>query len=241
MKIDLKSVCAFGDSVMKGIVVDKENSPADGIKYKISNNSFASRCRRNLGIELENFARFGGVVTQGLKFANRYCEKIKNSDYVLFEYGGNDCDYNWTRIAENPDEEHIPNTPLDVFAQGYSDLIDYVKQLGSNPVLLSLPVIDPNRFFSHVSKGLNGENILRWLGGTVLSIDRWHERYNMEIFRLGAKKRVPVIDITSIFLERKNYADYLCEDGIHPNEDGHALIEEAILCYLKSQPVVLNR
>ena len=85
--MNFKSVCAFGDSVMKGIVVDKENSPADGIKYKISDKGFAARCRRSLGIEVENFARFGGVVSQGMKFVNRYAEKIRQSDYVLFEYG----------------------------------------------------------------------------------------------------------------------------------------------------------
>lgn len=235
MNIDLKTVCAFGDSVMKGIVVDKENSPADGIKYKISDMGFAARCRRNLGIEVENFARFGGVVSQGMKFVSRYADKVKRSDYVLFEYGGNDCDYNWAAIAENPSEEHCSNTPIDVFVKCYSDLIDFVKSLGAKPVLLSLPVLEPNRFFAHVSKGLNGDNILSWLGGTVLTIDRWHERYNMEIFRLSAMKRVPVIDITSVFLERKNYADYICEDGIHPNDAGHELIESAIMEYLKVQ------
>ena len=231
--MNLKSVCAFGDSVMKGIVVDKENSSADVVKYKISDDGFAARCRRNLGIEIDNYARFGGVVSQGMKFVNRYIERVRRSDYVLFEYGGNDCDYDWAAIAENPGEEHSSRTPLSQFVEHYSALIDYVKSLGSKPILLSLPVLEPNKFFAHVSKGLNADNILNWLGGTVLSIDRWHERYNMEIFRLGSMKRVPVIDITSVFLERKNFADYICDDGIHPNEAGHALIEDAIVDYLK--------
>ena len=57
----------------------------------------------------------------------------------------------------------------------------------------------------------------------------------MEIFRLGATKHVPVIDITSVFLEKKNHFDYLCDDGIHPNDDGHALIENAIVDYMRRQ------
>jgi hypothetical protein len=93
-------------------------------------------------------------------------------------------------------------------------------------------VLEPNRFFNHVTRGINSDNVLRWLGGSVLSIDRWHERYNMEIFRLGAQKRVPIIDITSVFLEKKDFSDYICEDGIHPNEKGHALIEGAILDFV---------
>lgn len=232
MKFELKNVCAFGDSVMKGIVVDNENSPEGGLKYKISNKGFAARCRERLDIEVENFARFGGVVSHGKKLLGRYVDKIKKSDFVLFEYGGNDCDYNWSNIAASPDEEHLPNTPIPQFVNEYSSLIDDVKALGSNPVLLSLPVLDPVRFFKHVTRDINAENVLRWLGGSVLAIDRWHARYNMEIFRLGALKKVPVIDITSVFLERKNFSDYICEDGIHPNEHGHALIESAIIDYL---------
>lgn len=232
MEAELKSVCAFGDSVMKGIVVDKENSPENGLKYKISDMGFAARCRRSLGIEVENFARFGGMVTHGMKFINRYADRIKHTDYVLFEYGGNDCDFNWAEISEHPDEIHTPNVPIDLFCEKYTELIKTVKSLGARPVLLTLPVLDPERYFSHLSKGLNGNNILKWLHGSVLNIDRWHERYNMEIFRLGVQTHTPVIDITSVFLERRNYFDFLCEDGIHPNEEGHKLIEEAIISFL---------
>lgn len=235
MKIELKSVCAFGDSVMKGVVIDKENSPVNGIKYKISKEGFAARCRRKLGINVENFARFGGVVTQGDKFVDRYSEKIKESDFVLFEYGGNDCDYNWREISENPEGEHHPKTPIPQFIEHYSKLIDKVRSLGARPVMLSLPALDPERFFKHVSKGLNADNILKWLHGKILNIDRWHERYNMEIFRLAEAKKVPVVDITSVFLERKNFSDYICDDGIHPNDEGHRLIEGAIVDFLHNK------
>ena len=235
METGLRAVCGFGDSVMKGIVVDRENSPADGIKYKISDKGFAARCRRNLGIDVENFARFGGMVTHGMKFLNRYADKVKEADYVLFEYGGNDCDYKWAEISERPDDVHHPNVPIDVFTAKYKELIDAVKALGTRPVLLTLPVLDPERYFRFLSKGLNGDNILRWLHGSVLNIDRWHERYNMEIMRLGVLTRTPVIDITSVFLERRNYSDYLCEDGIHPNEAGHRLIQGAIVSYLRRE------
>ena len=235
METGVRAVCGFGDSVMKGIVVDRENSPVDGIKYKISDKGFAARCRRNLGIDVENFARFGGMVTHGMKFLNRYADKVKEADYVLFEYGGNDCDYKWAEISERPDDVHHPNVPIDVFTAKYRELIDAVKALGTQPVLLTLPVLDPERYFRFLSKGLNGDNILKWLHGSVLNIDRWHERYNMEIMRLGVLTHTPVIDITSVFLERRNFSDYLCEDGIHPNEAGHRLIQGAIVSYLRRE------
>lgn len=237
MNSELKMVCGFGDSVMKGVVIDDENSNADSVKYKICNQGFAARCKRSLGIEVENYARFGSTVNQAMKFVNRNIERIKNSDYVIFEYGGNDCNYNWAEISENPDRVHKPAVPISEFAECYARVIDNVRSLGARPVLLSLPILDPNKFFRHLSKGLNSDNILKWLNGSIMNLDRWHERYNMEIFRLGVIKRVPVIDITSVFLERRNHADFLCDDGIHPNEEGHALIEEAIMEYLRRQKV----
>ncbi len=234
----LKNVCGFGDSVMKGIVIDKENSFQGSIKYKISDLGFAARCRRTLGIEVENFARFGSTVAQAMKFVDRYCERIKKSDFVLFEYGGNDCNYNWEAISNAPDELHLPAVPIDDFVEYYSNVIDKVRSWGARPVLLSLPILDPEKFFRHLSKGLNADNILKWLNGSIMNLDRWHERYNMEIFRLGTLKTVPVIDITSVFLERRNHFDYLCEDGIHPNDEGHALIENAIMEYLRRQRIL---
>lgn len=223
---------------MKGVIIDKENSSSKTVKYKISDNGFAARCRRNLGIDIENFARFGSTVTQASKFINRYIEQVKNSDYVIFEYGGNDCNYDWAAIANNPDSLHSPVVPIPKFVECYSRVIDEVRMLGATPVLLSLPILDPVKFFAHLSKGLDKNNILRWLNGSIFNLDRWHERYNMEIFRLGVQKRVPVIDITSVFLEKRNHADYLCDDGIHPNEDGHALIECAIMEYLRGQKII---
>lgn len=234
----LKTVCGFGDSVMKGIVIDKKNSLEGAVKYKISDMGFAARCRRNLGIEVENFARFGSTVEQAMKFIDRYTDRIMKSDYVLFEYGGNDCNYNWEAISNAPDAIHYPAVTLDNFVRLYSEAIDKVRGLGARPVLLSLPILDPEKFFRHLSKGLNADNILRWLNGSIMNLDRWHERYNMEIFRLGVQKQVPVIDITSVFLERRNHFDYLCDDGIHPNDEGHALIENAIMEYLRRLKIV---
>lgn len=235
----MRTVCGFGDSVMKGVVVDSDNSPEGGVKYKVSDKGFATRCRCRLGIEVENFARFGSVVTHGMKYVNRYADNVKKADYVLLEYGGNDCNYNWAEISAAPEAEHSPATPLPEFVKHYSALIDYVRTLGGNPVMLSLPALAPEKFFTHLSKGLNSDNILRWLNGSISNLERWHERYNIEIFHLGLQKRVPVIDITSAFLERRNYADYLCEDGIHPNDAGHELIEGAIIDYVERQNVAL--
>ena len=44
-----------------------------------------------------------------------------------------------------------------------------------------------------------------------------------------------VFDLRSQFLYQRDFADFMCEDGIHPNPAGHALIAQAVGSY------VLNR
>jgi hypothetical protein len=120
------------------------------------------------------------------------------------------------------------------FRRQYSAMIDGICKIGAKPVLLSLPLIDSERYFKHITKGLNPENILKWLGGDVDFIGHWHDMYNMAVWKLGAAKGVPVIDITSPFLVRKDYRDYLCSDGIHPNEEGHRIIADAICDFVNT-------
>ena len=233
----MKLITAFGDSIMRGVVLDKAT---DKPRYTLLEENFSTRCGSALGLEIHNHGRYGNTTSHGLRELTRRQEQIASSDFCVLEFGGNDCDYNWNAIAERPSDEHKPKTPMEQFMETYSSMIDRVKSLGSTPVLLSLPVLDPERFFNFVTRGLDKANVLKWLGGTILSIDRWHAMYNMAVFRLGAMKKVPVIDITSVFLEKKNYSEYICEDGIHPNERGHGLIEKAIMEFLQERRVALQ-
>lgn len=65
-------------------------------------------------------------------------------------------------------------------------------------------------------------------GGSADYIYKFHESYNNKICSIAEKNGIRLIDIRSAFLELGNYSDFLCEDGIHPNEKGHKLIAEAI-------------
>lgn len=226
---------AFGDSVLKGVILE-------GDKYKISKKSFANICEEKLGIKVENKAKFGSTVKVGEKSIEKNIELIKNSQskYVVMEFGGNDSDYNWKEISETPYEEHKPKTEINNFTKTYTELINIIKKLGKIPTILSLPPIDCEKYFSTISKGLNGENILKWLKGNKQFITNWHERYNVEVFKLAIANNVPIVDITSKFLEEKKYEKYLCDDGIHPNEKGHQIIAEAITEHIQRRKIVFE-
>ncbi|MCI5990793.1 MAG: SGNH/GDSL hydrolase family protein [Candidatus Cryptobacteroides sp.] len=230
-----KIIVSFGDSVMKGIVTESEKSCESGqMRYVISENSFTSICEKRLGARISNFGRFGNTVRRGLRDVRRHFMQVEGAQYALLEFGGNDSNHNWKAISENPDGDFTPDTEPAEFIEGYKELLETVRSGKCCPVILSLPPIDPVKFFRNISRDFTPvqvRNVLEWLGGTVNPISNWHEMYNLELYRLAASSNVPVIDITTCFLSRRNYSDYLCEDGMHPNEEGHKLISDAILSF----------
>lgn len=214
----INSVCIFGDSVAKGVIFDTVKN-----KYRLLKESFVNIVERQQNIAIFNFARFGCTISMGSKILKRHEGELNRFDYTILEFGGNDCDYNWSEIAEDPFRQHLCNTPIPQFREKYKDLIDRVLQNGGRPVLLNLPPIDAKRYFSWISRGLNRQNILAFLG-EVEFIYKWQEMYSKAVEELAAEQNIPLIDIRSEFLNKKNFGSYLCEDGIHPNERGHLLI-----------------
>lgn len=219
----MAKLCVFGDSIMKGVIYDGAKK-----KYSMLKDSFANSVSKIFSFSTDNFAKFGCTVTKGLEIAQKHISDIENSDYVALEFGGNDSDFNWEDISDKPDAMHHPKTTIKEYENNYMDLISTVKSAGGQPLVLNLPPLDAQKYFNWIIKGLNKENILKWLGGSEEYIYRWHEMYNMSLCKLTNKTNVPLIDIRSIFLEKHDYKSYFCIDGIHPNEQGHALIVQAI-------------
>lgn len=230
----MKKIFAFGDSVMKGVVTVPETICKGTVKYKVAEDNFVNTCALRLGVNIENRSRFGSTILNGLDCIERYFNRIEKGDIVVLEFGGNDCNFDWRAIAADPDGKHEPKLAIPRFVDTYNNVIDRVEEIGAIPVLLSLPELDSQRFFDHVSAGLNGENILRWLEGDVNNIGHWHEQYNLEVFKIAARRGIKLIDISSVFLRQRRLSDYLCEDGMHPNEGGHKLIADAILGELEA-------
>lgn len=218
----MPSICIFGDSVSKGIVFDAARK-----KYQALKDSFANLFCKKTSVPVTNYSKFGCTISKGQELIHRHAEELCGYDCVVLEFGGNDCDFNWREVSETPDGLHLPKTPLDEFERRYMDIFEEIRAKGGTPVLLSLPPIESNRYFRWISQGLNADNILHWLGD-VHRIYRYHELYNMAVCRLAIKEQVPLIDIRSAFLLDRNYSDLLCEDGIHPNQKGHALIYNTI-------------
>ena len=208
----------FGDSVAKGVVFDEARN-----KYTQLKGCFANLFSQRNGLPITNYARFGCTITKGAEILNKHLGELKTFSHTVLEFGGNDCDFNWREISLSPLRPHLPNVPLPQFEEMYIKMIDAVKAAGSVPVMLSLPPLEPERFLKWVSKGLDRENILKYLGD-VGFIYRWHESYSTAVNNLAKLRSICLVDVREAFLKENAYADLLCRDGMHPNEKGHALI-----------------
>lgn len=220
-------VAALGDSLTKGVILTEQN------RYSLTDCSFMDIISNELNLFVENFGKFGCTVNFGNNVIKRHSAKIKESEYTFLEYGGNDCDFDWMKIADNPDSNHEAKTVLKSFKEEFASLVTRIRDLGSVPVIISLPPIISDTYFSFFSRFMTEEqkkNIVRWLGGDVGIIARWHESYNRALFQVANQTQAQIIDITTPFdTYRGDLKSLYCRDGIHPNTDGHRLIAETII------------
>ncbi len=218
----------YGDSISKGVVFDEQKG-----KYVLLERSYPNLLQGRLKGVIHNAAKFGNTI---LRAAGKLQNDVlkKEPDIVIIEFGGNDCDFNWEEIAENPLEEHNPNTDFNIFQKSLKSLIDSLKSSGIIPVLMTLPPLDADRYFKWISKNSSviGDKILTWLG-SVSRIYWWQERYNSAIISTAQETKTRCIDIRSAFLKNPDFRQFLCIDGIHPNEKGHLLIADKIMEYIR--------
>ena len=113
----------------------------------------------------------------------------------------------------------------------YLDIVS--RELGSKPIIISLPPILSTPYFSFFSRLMSEEqkkNVINWLGGSTDIISRWHESYNRALFMIAKETQTPIIDITTPFdTFRGDISSLYCADGIHPNAQGHRMIAATII------------
>lgn len=220
-------IAALGDSITKGVVLNEQ------YRYSAAEQSFLDILSSELDLRVDNYGKFGCTVSHGNNVIERHAADIADSDYTFIEYGGNDCDFDWIKIAQDPHGEHKARTPLEEFIEDLSSLVAKIKDLGSVPVLITLPPILSDTYFSFLSRSMSDEqknNIKEWLGGDVGIIARWHESYNRTLFQVANQTRTQIIDITTPFdTFRGDLTSLYCADGIHPNARGHKLIAHTII------------
>jgi acyl-CoA thioesterase-1 len=226
---DQYTIVVYGDSISRGIIFDDAKQ-----KHALLLDSFANLVRDHLRGVVYNAAKFGSTLVEGLQRLQQDVLRRK-PDIVLIEFGGNDCDYKWDEIAADPSRDFHPNTECATFHELLSELVVKLQALKIVPVLVTLPPLDPDKYFRWISHNSEqaGKNILQFIGN-VSHIYSWHERYNAAILRVAEETKTRLIDIRSAFLQEDDYTKLICLDGIHPNKEGHKIIADKILRYIQS-------
>lgn len=214
-----KKIAIFGDSVMRGVLLDHETK-----RYYFRKDDQINQFEDSFQIEVDNRSKFGCTIEKGERMLTKALEKGLSCDMMLLEYGGNDCDYDWEAIAAEPNGQYLPHTPLPAFEAAYRRMIQMLRDNHIQPIVMSLPPIDAEKYFDWFTRnGASAENILRWLGDKQL-VYRHQELYSATAVRIAGECDCLCVDARTPFLARHDYKELLCDDGIHPNEKGHQLI-----------------
>ena len=139
--------------------------------------------------------------------------------------------FNWREIAANPSGRHESSIDLVAYKALYINKIAQARAHGLEPVLVSLPVMDENRYFAFITRGMSMQerkNLLYWLGGKTERLRNIHELYNLALFRLAATQCVHIIDVTSPMLACDHYDQLLEQDGVTLSDEGQALVDNEL-------------
>ena len=139
--------------------------------------------------------------------------------------------YDWQAIAADPSAKHNPQMDLVAYKALYTNRIAQARAQGLEPVLVSLPIIDENRYFAFITRGMSiqeRKNVLYWLGGHIERLRNIHALYNLALFRLASTQCVHIIDITSPMLASDHYDQLLEQDGVTLSPEGQALVDDEL-------------
>lgn len=221
-------VYVYGDSLMKATMPDQ------AFRYHFHLDELRERYHRD-GLTLTNRAKMGATVSKGLALVTHDAERGLDARYALVAYGGNDSDFDWAEIAAWPEAEHRPRTELGAFRRLLTQTLEVLRGAGVQPVLMSLPPIDAERYLSFICRnGLNRGNILHWLGD-VQRIYRYQEAYSDTVATVAARQDVPLVDVRSSFLLERQLPQLIAADGIHLTMPGYVKLYDILTGWLRRE------
>lgn len=229
---DIK-ITIFGDSILKGIVTDSG-------KLEKLENSAVSNIAKHFNLDIKNVSVYGQTLSRIyqkgliLDYINNLDTSKKN--IAVLSVGGNDSDYNWQEVEKSPALPHKPKTTLDEFKNILTLVINQIKSAGAKVYVTTIPPVDSKRYFENViCKIADGNKILEFFNGDVNTIYRHQELFNNAIMQIAKKTCTGIIDIRTPFLKRLDFLNLMCNDGIHPNQNGHNLMATEIIKQIENK------
>lgn len=226
---DNGQIAVFGDSILKEVVLDTDNG-----RYYIPKDNITKNMSETFSLNIQNNSRFGCTISKGFDQMQRALAKGLTCDVVVLGFGGNDCDHNWAQVAKDPKASHKAATPIDVFEKIYREMIQKLKENNIIPIIISLPPIDGEKYFDWITRtDLDKNNIMEFIGDKQ-ALSRLQELYSNTAVKIAHDTNTFLVDVRSKFLDKTNFKDLICADGIHPTPLGHKLIMQAFYEFAKT-------
>lgn len=218
----------YGDSLLKATVPDVD------FHYHFHINEVMQRYQTKL-VEVVNRSKMGATIRKGLSLVRHDLDRGLEARYALVSYGGNDSDYDWAAIAADPEGNHQPHIKIDAFRQTLNDMLELLYRQGVQPVLMSLPPIDPRRYLRFICRnGLDRNAIMRWLGDEDM-IYRHQELYSDVVTEVAYAGNIPLIHVRQEFLADHHMNQLLSADGIHMTMDGYGKLFDTLAGWLREK------
>ena len=89
-----RQVTLLGDSILKGIQVDLGSR-----RYRAQNEMDTAALESEFSLSIHNDAHFGATVRKGSRLLDRMLDRGAACDFLVMDFGGNDCDFRWKAPA----------------------------------------------------------------------------------------------------------------------------------------------
>ena len=167
-------------------------------------------------LEVVNRAKMGATVTKGLALVEHDVQRGMDARWALVAYSG------------------LPRTTLPEFTEKLHCAVTALKSAGVQPVLMTLPPIDGQRYFRFISQKTDGGSVLRWLGD-VGRIYRHQELYSDAVAALAFAEGVPLIDVRRQFLPQRDLSGLIAADGIHLTMSGYRCLFDTLADWVRAR------
>ena len=216
----------YGDSLLKATV------PDENMHYRFHLPEVMAQYPTDR-LEVVNRAKMGATVTKGLLLVEHDVQRGMDARWALVAYGGNDSDYDWAAIDADPGADHRPNTELPVFADTLHETLNALRQGGVQPVMMTLPPIDGERYLSFLCRdNLRRDRILSWLGEPQM-IYRHQELYADPAAEIALRENIPLIPVRQTFLCNHRLSQLIAADGIHLTMPGYERLFDTLADWVK--------
>lgn len=216
----------YGDSLLKATVPDED------MHYRFHLPEVMAQYPTDR-LEVVNRAKMGATVTKGLSLVEHDVQRGMGARWALVAYGGNDSDFDWAAIDADPEADHRPNTELPVFADTLHETLDALRQGGVQPVMMTLPPIDGERYLDFLCRdNLRRDRILDWLGEPQM-IYRHQELYADTAAEIALRENIPLIPVRQTFLRNHRLSQLIAADGIHLTMPGYEQLFDTLADWVK--------